>query len=179
MMWTIKKMLWPKIHTNDPLDHLNAAHNQSLYHWGGSAPFDVFYNPVSKYEQVFHIEPLPYYMSPIRDYSTVMIHANDEKSIREVSILTKEKLPSHYENQSIDQIGQMQIEKNTLLDEYKSQCNLLYFTFHDLAHGDLDKLLNDTYRWLDINPGKQHDTILSVHQRWRAGNQRIWSKYSE
>lgn len=179
MMWTVKKILWPKSHPNNPLDHLNAAHNQSLYHWGGSESFNIFCEKVSQSEQVFHVEPLPQYMGPCQEYPSIFIHAHDKKSINEVSILTKKKLPDHYNHQPLELIEQSQIEKNNLLLEYVNQPNVKYFTFYDLAHGDLTKLLDQVYHYLNTSPSSSHDTIVKIHQRWREGNQRLWNSYNE
>lgn len=177
MIWTVKKILWPNLTTNNPLCSRNSAHNQPLCeHWFGGKPFQEVVSKAKELGKIIHAEPLEITLPVCRDHRTIFIQTLDDESVREAAMLIRSKMPQHYGHESLADLARTIYQGNRcfLADEYRDLSNVLYLDFKDLAHGDLDSLLDKIYTWLGQSPGRQHDTIVKIHQRWRLGNQRIW-----
>lgn len=169
-------MLWPNLTTNNPLCSLNTAHNQPLCeHWFGDKPIDESYGWAARHEQVIHAEPMPETMPACRSYPSIFIHAHDDQGIKQTAQLTKAKLPQFYGHYTLQEVEELLKERNDLfLEGYMDLTDTLYFTFQEFSQGDIATVLDRIHQWLSVPPGRHHDTIVSIHQRWRSGNQHIW-----
>lgn len=180
LIWTIKKILWPDLHTDNPLCSRNSAHNQPLcQHWHGDIEFFTVYSGVADHERVLHIDPNPTTLEISLYHPCIFVHNDNEISLQEAAILAKHKCYEYYKDQSIDELTQRLFLQNRAFDKtfFTRLPHVLYLNFRDVVHDDLDRLLDKIYTWLDREPGYEQSIIKGIHQRWRIANRCIWEEY--
>lgn len=170
VIWTIKKILWPDLHTDDPLDSLNTAHNQSLCpHWSGQMPFNDVFSHRPPQDRVIHVEPSMSTVSYHTIYPSIMIRLETDKDVEQVALLCKHKIP----NFSEEQLSDVKISGKINVHANRQLKHALNITVSELFYSDLHTLLDQFYVWCGRNKNAEYETIVNIHTRWRTGNNLI------